>query len=112
MPGKCFSSAEIHLSGQPRMSPARIESILTSVKRVREGRSLTVKQFQKLSNVIPVHETSTVVAQDQGVLPEGKSTLHDQGHATMSTCLRHVTQVTNASLTGCGVVMSLAHHLN
>ncbi len=45
---------------QARMSPAQIESILTSVKRVREGRSLTVKQFQKLlglmsavSNVIP-----------------------------------------------------------
>ncbi len=29
------------------MSPARIKSILTSVKRVREGRSLTVKQFKK-----------------------------------------------------------------
>ncbi len=46
---------------QARMSPARIESIFTSVKRVREGQSLTVKQFQRLlglmaaaSNVIPV----------------------------------------------------------
>ncbi len=45
---------------QACMSPTRIESILTSVKIVREGRSLTVKQFQKLlgltsaaSNVIP-----------------------------------------------------------
>ncbi len=45
---------------QTRMSPARIESILKSVKRVRESRSLTVKQFKKLlglmsaaSNVIP-----------------------------------------------------------
>ncbi len=40
--------------------PARIESILATVKRVREGQSLTVKQFQRLlglmaaaSNVIP-----------------------------------------------------------
>ncbi len=62
----CFSSTENHLSGhgpttmKARMSPARIKSILTSVKRVREGRSLTVNQFQKLlglmsaaSNVIP-----------------------------------------------------------
>ncbi len=32
---------------QARMSPARIESILTSVKRVREGLSLTVKQLNK-----------------------------------------------------------------
>ncbi len=45
---------------QARLSPARIESILTAVTRVREGLSLTVKQFQKLlglmaaaSNVIP-----------------------------------------------------------
>ncbi|KAL0190945.1 hypothetical protein M9458_013643, partial [Cirrhinus mrigala] len=45
---------------QARLSPARIESILTAVARVKEGWSLTVKQFQQLlglmaavSNVIP-----------------------------------------------------------
>ncbi len=45
---------------QVRLSPARIELMLTAVMRVREGRSLTVKQFQKLlglitaaSNMIP-----------------------------------------------------------
>ncbi|KAI2644052.1 Protein P [Labeo rohita] len=45
---------------QARLSPARIESILAAVKRVKEGRSLTVKQFQQLlglmaaaSNMIP-----------------------------------------------------------
>ncbi|KAI2647410.1 Transposon Ty3-G Gag-Pol polyprotein [Labeo rohita] len=45
---------------QARLSPARIELILAAVKRVKEGRSLTVKQFQQLlglmaaaSNVIP-----------------------------------------------------------
>ncbi len=37
-----------------------------------------------------VHETPTVVAQDQGVLPDGKPASHDQGHAAMPTCLRHV----------------------
>ncbi|KAL0187573.1 hypothetical protein M9458_014672, partial [Cirrhinus mrigala] len=47
-------------SMQARFSPARIESILTAVTRVKEGRSLTVKQFQRLlglmaaaSNVVP-----------------------------------------------------------
>ena len=30
---------------QAQMSPVRIESIFTTVVRVREGRSLTVKQF-------------------------------------------------------------------
>ncbi|KAI2666213.1 Transposon Ty3-I Gag-Pol polyprotein [Labeo rohita] len=72
-----------------------------------------------------VHETPTVVAQDQGVLPEGKPIPHDQGHAAMPTCLRHVeealvpvsgpgvrsslsphTLATDASLTGLGAVMS------
>ncbi|KAL0199681.1 hypothetical protein M9458_002868, partial [Cirrhinus mrigala] len=45
---------------QARLSPARIESILAAVARVKEGRSLTVKQFQQLlglmaaaSNMIP-----------------------------------------------------------
>ncbi len=33
---------------QARLSPARIESILTTVARVREGQSLTAKLFQKL----------------------------------------------------------------
>ncbi|KAI2655953.1 Transposon Tf2-6 polyprotein [Labeo rohita] len=33
---------------QARLSPARIESILAAVTRVKEGRSLTVKQFQQL----------------------------------------------------------------
>ncbi|KAL0163874.1 hypothetical protein M9458_039627, partial [Cirrhinus mrigala] len=37
-----------------------------------------------------VHETLTVVAQNQVVLPEGKPAQHDQGHAPRATCLRHV----------------------
>ncbi|XDV14274.1 hypothetical protein PO909_002450 [Leuciscus waleckii] len=37
-----------------------------------------------------VHETVVVVAQNQGVLPEGKPTPHDQGHATMSSCPGYV----------------------
>ncbi len=46
---------------QAHMSSARIESILTTVRRVKEGQSLTVKQFQRLlglmaaaSNVKPI----------------------------------------------------------
>ncbi len=37
-----------------------------------------------------VHETPTVVAQDQGVLPKGKPALKFQGHEVKHTCLRHV----------------------
>ncbi len=89
---------------QARLSTARIESILTTVRRDRDGLSLIVKQFQKLlglmaaaSNVIPfwpaVYETPTVVAQYQGLLPEGKPASHDQGHAAMPTCLGHVEEI-------------------
>ncbi len=73
---------------QARMSPARIESILTSVKRVREGRSLTVKQFQKLlglmsaaSNVIPFDllymRPLEWWLKTKGFSPRGKPTSHD-----------------------------------
>ncbi len=85
---------------QAQLSPARIEAILTAVRGVREGQSLTVKQFQKLlglmaaaSNVIPfglLYMRPLQVAQDQGVFPEGESASHDQCHAAMLTCLRHV----------------------
>ncbi len=55
-------------SMQARLSPARIESILSAVKRIKLGQSLTVKQFQRLlglmasaSNVLL--DCCTVVAQ-------------------------------------------------
>ena len=37
-----------------------------------------------------VHETVAVVAQDQGVFPEGKPAPHDQGYATVPSRLGHV----------------------
>ncbi len=94
----CFSSTEQRTSYlgvvwdpttmQARMSPARIESILTSVKRVSEDRSLTVKQFQKLlglmsaaSNVIPFGLLYMRPLQwwlkTKGFSPRGKPTSHD-----------------------------------
>ncbi len=55
-----------------------------------------------------VHETPTVVAQDQGVLPEGKPALHDQGHASVPTFLRHMeTNLVLDSGPGAGSSMSL-----
>ncbi|KAI2650711.1 Transposon Ty3-G Gag-Pol polyprotein [Labeo rohita] len=54
-----------------------------------------------------VHETPTVVAQDQGVLPEGKPIPHDQGHAAMPTCLRHVEEAL-VPVSGPGVRSSLS----
>ncbi len=98
---------------QARLSPARIESILTVVRRVREGLSFTVKQLKKLlglmaavSNVIPFG-LLYMVAQDQGVLPEGKPTSHDQGHTVMPTCLGHVEE-TLVLVSGPGIGSSLS----
>ncbi len=48
-----------------------------------------------------------MVAQDQRVLPEGKSSLHDQGHAAMPTCLRHV-EKTLVLVSGAGAGSSLS----
>ncbi len=71
-------------SMQAHMS--RIESILSAVKRIRQGQSLArlLGLMAAASNVIPfwavAHETPAVVAQDQRVFPEGQPLSHDQGH--------------------------------
>ncbi len=92
---KCaFSTTEDHLPwwyGTQRDAGAPVtgtyRSILSAVKRIRLGQSLTVKQFQRLLGLMAaasndtfwtaVHETSTVVAQDQRVFPEGQPISHD-----------------------------------
>ncbi|KAI2657541.1 hypothetical protein H4Q32_008891 [Labeo rohita] len=103
---------------QARLSPARIESILTAVTRVKEGRSLTVKQFQRLLGLMAA--ASTVIPfgllymrplqwwlRTKGFSPEGKPVLHDQGHAAMPTCLRHVEEAL-VPVSGPGVTSSLS----
>ncbi|KAI2645737.1 enzymatic polyprotein [Labeo rohita] len=95
---------------QARLSPARIESILTAVTSVRrpvthckavpatagsDGSCVQRDTFWPA-----VHETPTVVAQDQGVLPKGKP-----GPVFGAPC-RRVTLAMDASLTGWGAVMS------
>ncbi len=125
---------------QARLSPARIESILTTVTRVREGLSFTVKQFQKLlglmaaaSNVIPFGLLYMRPQQwwlkTKGFSPRGNPLCMIK---VMRRCLRaldmwrkpwflsqgpvlgapcrRVTLATDASLTGWGAVMS-GHHL-
>ncbi len=57
------------------------------------------------------HETPTVVAQDQGVFPEEESASHDQGHAMMLSCLRHVEE-TLVLVTRLGVGSSLSCNAN
>ncbi len=78
---------------QARTSPARIESILTAVARVRAGQSLTVKRVQRplglmaaASNVIPLG--LLYMRPLQRWLKTKAS--HDQGHSAVPMCLRHV----------------------
>ncbi len=83
---------------QAHMSPARINPHVsqeskrrpvTHCQAVSKTAGSDVSCVQRYTFWPAVHETPTVVAQDQGVLPEGKPTSHDQGHVEMPTC-RHV----------------------
>ena len=58
---------------QARMSPARIESILTAVARVREGWSLTVKQFQRLLGLMAAASTHFVKVRGESARPKGRT---------------------------------------
>ncbi|KAI2653767.1 Transposon Ty3-G Gag-Pol polyprotein [Labeo rohita] len=121
---------------QARLSPARIVSILTAVKRVKQGRSLTVKQFQQLlglmaaaSNVIPFGLLYMRLLQwwlkSKGFSPRGnplrmikvtrrglraldmwKKPWFLNQGPTLGAPCRRVTLATDASLTGWGAVMS------
>ncbi|KAI2662293.1 Transposon Ty3-G Gag-Pol polyprotein [Labeo rohita] len=102
---------------QARLSPARIESILAAVRRVKEGRSLTVKQFQQLlglmaaaSNVIPFGLLYMRPLQwwlkTKGFSRRGKPAPHDQGYAPRATYLRYVEE-TLVPKSGPGVGSSL-----
>ncbi len=88
-------------SMQTCLSLTRIESILSAVKK---NKARPVTHCQTVSETVrsygssiqsdtfwtAVHETSTVVAYDQRVFPEGQPLLHDQGHAAMLSCLGNV----------------------
>ncbi|KAI2651173.1 Retrovirus-related Pol polyprotein from transposon 17.6 [Labeo rohita] len=100
---------------QARLSPARIETILTAVARVKEGRSLTVKQFQQLLGLMAA--ASNVIRfgllymrplqwwlRTNGFSPRGNPFRMIKGPVFGVLC-RHVTLATDASLTGCGAVM-------
>ncbi|KAI2653671.1 Transposon Ty3-G Gag-Pol polyprotein [Labeo rohita] len=142
---KCaFSITEDHLSGRgvgfdhdagtfvscsdrvdPRRSQESQRGPVTHCQAVSTTAGSNGSCVQRDTFWPAVHETPTVVAQIQGVFPEGKPALHDQGHAPRATCLRYVeeavvpnqgpvlgapcrrvTLATDASLTGWGAVMS------
>ncbi|KAI2655955.1 Transposon Ty3-G Gag-Pol polyprotein [Labeo rohita] len=102
--------------------------LLTAVRRVRDGQSLTVIFFQGLLGLMAaassVMQTPAVVAQKQKVFPEGESFAYDQGlplstslgyvekpgisefRPVLGTPCRRVTLTADVSLTGWGALMS------
>ncbi|CAM4515709.1 unnamed protein product [Leuciscus chuanchicus] len=89
------------VSMQARLSSPRFDSILAAVKSVKLGQLLTVKQFQRLldlmaaaSNGIPFGLLHMRPLQwwlrTRWFFPEGQPISHNQGHAVMPTCLGYV----------------------
>ncbi len=60
------------------------------VLSVRIITSIMASKQQLGFRMCAVHETSTVVAQDQRVFPERQPLSHDQGHAAILSCLGNV----------------------
>ncbi len=107
---KCASSStEDHLSGRsvgldhdagssvscsyrvdPRNSQESERRPVTHCEAVSETVGSDGSCVQRDTFWPAVHETLAVVAQDHRVFPEGQPVSHDQGHAAMLTCLRHV----------------------
>ncbi len=98
----CFSSTENHLSGRgvgsnhgagthvPCSDQVNLHIIqeskgrpVTHCQAVSRNAGSNVSYVQRDTFWPAVHETLTAVTQDQGILPEGKPTSHDQGHAEM-----------------------------
>ncbi len=113
----CFSNTENHLSGcgvgsahdagmyvlcsdrvNPHVSQESKRRPVTHCQAVSKTAGSDVSCIQCDTFWPAVHETPTVVAQDQGVLPEGKPTSHDQVHASMPTCLRNVEKTLGSCL--------------
>ncbi len=105
----CFSSTENHLSGRsvgsghdagtyipcsdrvnPHVSQESKRRLVTHCQAVSKTAGSDVRCVQCDTFWSAIRETPTVVAQGP---PEGKPTSHDQGHAAMLTCLRHVEEI-------------------
>ncbi|KAI2646275.1 Gag-Pro-Pol polyprotein [Labeo rohita] len=80
----CSDRVDLHCSQESERRP------VTHCEAVPATAGSDGSSVQRVTFWPAVHETPTVVAQDQGVLPEGKPTSHDQGHAALPTCLGHV----------------------
>ncbi|XP_077062031.1 uncharacterized protein LOC143714653 [Siphateles boraxobius] len=119
-----------------QLSPARIDSILATVNRIKLGQAITVKHFQRavglmaaVSNVIPfglLHEGPEVVIENQGVSQSGnlfrmirvtrrslrslsmwkKAWFLSQDPVLEASCHRKAAS-TDASLTGWGAVIDV-----
>ncbi len=113
----CFSTTENHLSGRdvgsdhdagtyvpcsdqinPHVSQDHKRRPVTHCQAVSKTAGSDISCVQRDNFWPAVYETPTVVAQEQGVLPEGKPTSHDEGHVAMPTCHTHVEETLGSCL--------------
>ncbi|KAL0189459.1 hypothetical protein M9458_016558, partial [Cirrhinus mrigala] len=108
------TGSTLHLSSSEEVDSLQYEELLEVVTCAVAKLSINwpaesqaEPQESKLDECFLRFFLSTVVAQDQGVLPEGKPTPHDQDHAAMPTCSRHVEE-TLVLVSGPGAGSSLS----
>ncbi len=80
----CSDRVDFHVSQESERRP------VTHCQAVSEIAGSDGSCVQRDTIWPAVHETPAVVAQDQGIFPEGKSTSHDQGLSTVCASPRHV----------------------
>ncbi len=80
----CSDRVDLHVSQESERRP------VTHCQAVSEIAGSDGSCVQRDTIWPAVHETPAVVAQDQGIFPEGKSTSHDQGLSTVCASPRHV----------------------
>ncbi len=80
----CSDRVDFHVSQESERRP------VTYCQAVSEIAGSDGSCVQRDTGWPAVHETPAVVAQDQGIFPEGKSTSHHQGLSTVCASPRHV----------------------
>ncbi len=80
----CSDRVDFHVSQESERRP------VTHCQAVSEIAGSDGSCVQRDTIWPAVHETPAVVAQNQGIFPEGKSTSHDQGLSTVCASPRHV----------------------
>lgn len=84
---------------------------VTHCKTIAEIAGFDGSSIQRDTFWLTVHETPAVVVQDLGVFPDGKSFLHDLGHAVMVRDLGYVENKPGSYPKGLMLLCKLVHQI-